>query len=97
MHIVRFAAALVISLGLAPSALAQHEGHHPQPTPSPSPTPTPSPGPPARPHQGHQAEPPAAQHEIAGMQHGAMHEGGHEMQGLFGPYPMSREASGERK
>jgi len=23
-----------------------------------------------------------------------MHEGGHEMQGLFGPYPMSREASG---
>jgi hypothetical protein len=31
---------------------------------------------------------------MAGMQHGAMHEGGHQMQGLFGPYPMSREASG---
>jgi hypothetical protein len=32
--------------------------------------------------------------EMAGMQHGGMHHGGHEMQGLLGPYPMTREASG---
>jgi hypothetical protein len=32
--------------------------------------------------------------EMAGMQHAGMHHGGHEMKGLFGPYPMTREASG---
>jgi hypothetical protein len=31
---------------------------------------------------------------MAGMQPGGMHHGGHEMHGLFGPYPMTREASG---
>jgi hypothetical protein len=42
-------------------------------------------------HQGHQTEAAPDQHAMPGMQHG---EGMHEMQGLFGPYPMSREASG---
>jgi hypothetical protein len=31
---------------------------------------------------------------MAGMQHGGMQQGEHPMQGLFGPYPMTREASG---
>ena len=31
---------------------------------------------------------------MAGMQHGGVHQGQHEMRGLFGPYPMTREASG---
>jgi hypothetical protein len=47
----------------------------------PPPSPSPSPSPPPSPPQ----------HDMAAMQHG---EAMHEMHGLFGPYPMSREASG---
>src|SRR5437870_771757 len=111
MCVARLLALLLISLGVASSALAQHEGHHPQPspTPSPSPSPTASPTAPSSPkpspaatpspeamqqHQGHQGEPPAPMGEMAGMPHGGMHQGEHEMHGLFGPYPMTREASG---
>src|SRR5262245_51125729 len=43
-------------------------------------------------HEDHQPASPTTGHEDQPMAEGE--HGGHEMMGLFGPYPMSRESSG---
>jgi hypothetical protein len=89
---------LAIALLATSPALAQHE-HHQPPPPEPPPAtheqghehgaPPPAETPPAE-HEGHEAGMPGMQgHEMHGQ-----HEAGHAMTGMFGPYPMSREASG---
>ena len=81
----------------APAAPPQPHAAHPEPAPPSQPMPAEheahDPEAAARPHQGHampdgedQAMPPAGAMEHTGM--------GHEMTGAYGPYPMTREASG---
>jgi hypothetical protein len=78
------AIALLSGLPLA----AQHEHGHPAPPPEAQ-----------APPEEHK---PPEEHNMEGMEHGqhampempGMEHAGHEMPGMFGPYPMSREASG---
>jgi len=93
------ATASALAVLLPGTALAQHEGHAQHPTPTPRPAPPsstqPQPEPMPVPHEGHA---PADSAPQLPMDHAAAsHAGGgtgHGMTGAYGPYPMSREASG---
>ena len=88
--------ALAIALFAAAPGAAQHEHHPPAQPPAEEPPPAhehgappPAETPPAE-HEGHETGMEGMQgHEMHGQ-----HEAGHAMPGMYGPYPMSREASG---
>ncbi|HWM92860.1 MAG TPA: hypothetical protein VN493_19000 [Thermoanaerobaculia bacterium] len=88
-----FSAAAIVLLCGMPLA-AQHEHEHPAPPPQEEQAQEEQ-----EEHEGHEAAPQQedhSQHEMQdqpGMDH-VGHEAGHQMPGMFGPYPMSREASG---
>ena len=71
----------------------QHEHHTPAPQPT-SPAPRAQHPPAPTPGMSHQEPPGAAEGAMPGIEHGGDRTGGINMQGQFGPYPMSREASG---
>ena len=74
----------------------EHEHHGGAPASQPPPTApnTQQQPPPSMPDMTHQEAPAATQDAIPGREHGGHEMGGMHMQGQFGPYPMSREASG---